>query len=122
MAREKSVIVGDPMQLPPVVQSNNPFVKKAMGRSIYQVALDESFCKRRRGSYSRVYEKSAEAVIKCVKQVFGDLGIGIITPYTEQSKYINDLLKEEHPNHRIPIKCSTPHSSSTYKQPNWYKL
>lgn len=43
MAREKSVIVGDPMQLPPVVQSNNPFVKKAMGRSIYQVALDEVF-------------------------------------------------------------------------------
>ncbi len=173
MAREKSVIVGDPMQLPPVVQSNNPFVKKAMGRSIYQVALDEafsspsvhlldtqyrmhpdigdlisdlfyngklkngvegsdrfsifssgpepgksliifdlkgeSFCKRHGGSYSRVNEKSAEAVIKCVKQVTGDLGIGIITPYTEQSKYINDLLKEEQPNHRIPIKCSTVH-------------
>ena len=48
-------------------------------------------------------------MINCVKQVAGDLDIGIITPYTEQSKYINNLLKEERLNHRIPIKCSTVH-------------
>jgi superfamily I DNA and/or RNA helicase len=173
MAREKSVIVGDPMQLPPVVQSSNPFVKKAMGRSIYQVALDEvfsspsvhlldtqyrmhpdigdvvsdlyyhgklkngvqgsdrfsivssgpepgksliiydlkgeSFCQRQGGSYSRVNETSAKVVIECVKQVSHELDIGIITPYAEQSKYINNLLKEERLPHRSPIKCSTVH-------------
>ena len=37
-ARSKVIIVGDPMQLPSIVQSQDPFVLRAMARSIFAVA------------------------------------------------------------------------------------
>ena len=41
MAREQVIVVGDPKQLPPIVQSNDPYVQKAMGRSIFSIAAPE---------------------------------------------------------------------------------
>ena len=42
-ADKKVILVGDPMQLPPIIYSDNPYVVQAMGRSIYQVGLDDGY-------------------------------------------------------------------------------
>ena len=41
LAREKVLFVGDPKQLPPILQSRDPYVRRAMGRSIFDVAVPE---------------------------------------------------------------------------------
>jgi hypothetical protein len=41
LAREKTLMVGDPRQLPPIVQSQSPYVQRAMGRSIFEVTVPE---------------------------------------------------------------------------------
>jgi len=41
LAREKTLMVGDPRQLPPIVQSSSPRVRQAMGRSIFEVTVPE---------------------------------------------------------------------------------
>ena len=41
LGRQRAIMVGDPQQLPPIVQSDEPFVQRAMGRSIFEVALGE---------------------------------------------------------------------------------
>lgn len=41
LATRKAIMVGDPKQLPPVVQSRNRFVHKAMGRSIFEVTVPD---------------------------------------------------------------------------------
>ena len=41
LAREKTLMVGDPRQLPPIVQSSSPYVHQAMGRSIFEVTVPE---------------------------------------------------------------------------------
>ena len=41
LAREQVLIVGDPRQLPPIVQSRDPYVIRAMGRSIFDVTVPE---------------------------------------------------------------------------------
>jgi len=38
---QQTIMVGDPQQLPPIVQSNDAFVHRAMGRSIFQVTVPE---------------------------------------------------------------------------------
>ena len=42
-ARSKVIVVGDPMQLPSIVQSRDPFVLRAMARSIFAVAAPKPF-------------------------------------------------------------------------------
>jgi superfamily I DNA and/or RNA helicase len=37
LARKKVIMVGDPQQLPPIVQSSDEYVYKAMGRNIFEV-------------------------------------------------------------------------------------
>jgi hypothetical protein len=39
LGRRKTVIVGDPCQLPSIVQSNADYVRKVMGRNIFDVAV-----------------------------------------------------------------------------------
>ena len=41
LAKEQVLFVGDPRQLPPIVQSRDPFVARAMGRSIFDVTVPE---------------------------------------------------------------------------------
>lgn len=41
LASDRVVVVGDPQQLPPIVQSSDPFVQRAMGRSIFQITVPE---------------------------------------------------------------------------------
>ena len=41
LAREKTLMVGDPRQLPPIVQSSAPYVRRAMGRSIFEVGVTD---------------------------------------------------------------------------------
>jgi hypothetical protein len=41
LGRRKTVIVGDPCQLPSIVQSNEDYVRKVMGRNIFDVAVAE---------------------------------------------------------------------------------
>lgn len=41
LAKTKIIIVGDPKQLPPIVQSRADFVQKAMGRNIFAVTVPE---------------------------------------------------------------------------------
>jgi superfamily I DNA and/or RNA helicase len=41
LAREKTLMVGDPRQLPPIVQSSSPYVQRAMGRSIFEVRVSD---------------------------------------------------------------------------------
>jgi len=41
LGRRKTVIVGDPCQLPSIVQSNEDYVRKVMGRNIFEVAVAE---------------------------------------------------------------------------------
>lgn len=42
LARSKLIMVGDPQQLPPIVQSRDDYVYRAMGRNIFQVAEQKS--------------------------------------------------------------------------------
>ena len=41
LGRRKTVMVGDPCQLPSIVQSNADYVRKVMGRNIFEVAVAE---------------------------------------------------------------------------------
>lgn len=41
LAREATIMVGDPQQLPPIVQSDDAHVKRAMGRSIFEVTVPD---------------------------------------------------------------------------------
>lgn len=41
LAKEKVIIVGDPKQLPSIVQSRDPHVHQAMGRSIFEVRVPD---------------------------------------------------------------------------------
>ena len=41
LARQKVIAVGDPRQLPPIVQSRAPYVYRAMGRDIFSVAVPQ---------------------------------------------------------------------------------
>ncbi len=41
MATKKVIAVGDPRQLPPIVQSRDPYVLQAMGRSIFDVTVPD---------------------------------------------------------------------------------
>jgi anion-transporting ArsA/GET3 family ATPase len=41
LGAQRAIMVGDPQQLPPIVQSNDPFVQRAMGRGIFQVTVPE---------------------------------------------------------------------------------
>lgn len=41
LARESVIMVGDPKQLPPIVQSEGPFAVKVMGRSIFEVTVPD---------------------------------------------------------------------------------
>jgi superfamily I DNA and/or RNA helicase len=41
LAAERVIIVGDPRQLPPIVQSTEPYVQRAMGRSIFEITVPE---------------------------------------------------------------------------------
>jgi AAA domain-containing protein len=41
LGRRKTVIVGDPCQLPSIMQSNEEYVRKVMGRNIFEVAVAE---------------------------------------------------------------------------------
>ncbi|MBT3343840.1 MAG: AAA family ATPase [Gemmatimonadetes bacterium] len=41
LARERTIMVGDPQQLPPIVQSNHDYVHRAMGRGIFAVTVPE---------------------------------------------------------------------------------
>jgi hypothetical protein len=171
-AREKVVLVGDPMQLPPVVQSNDAYVKRAMGRSIYQVGLEDdlsdqtvhlldtqyrmhpqigdmisrlfyqgklkngidgasreslaalepasgqpfcpidlkgkSLCQRKEGSSSRYNEVSAQTCISLLKGVPSSCSVALITPYADQSRLLNDMIRAELKEHNH-IECSTIH-------------
>lgn len=42
LARDATIMVGDPRQLPPIVQARDAFVQKAMGRSIFEVTVPEA--------------------------------------------------------------------------------
>ena len=42
LARHKVIMVGDPKQLPPIVQSRDEYVRRAMGRSIFDVTVPDS--------------------------------------------------------------------------------
>ncbi|MEM7034282.1 MAG: AAA domain-containing protein [Chloroflexota bacterium] len=43
LAKSKVIIVGDPQQLPPIVQSRAEFVHKAMGRNIFSVTVPDPY-------------------------------------------------------------------------------
>jgi hypothetical protein len=43
MARRRVIVVGDPQQLPPIVQSNDDYVRRAMGRNIFAVTVPHPF-------------------------------------------------------------------------------
>jgi molybdopterin-guanine dinucleotide biosynthesis protein len=42
LARAKIIVVGDPQQLPPIVQAHDDYVYRAMGRTIFEVADQKS--------------------------------------------------------------------------------
>jgi len=41
LASRAVILIGDPRQLPPIVQSGDPYVRRAMGRSIFEVTVPE---------------------------------------------------------------------------------
>jgi anion-transporting ArsA/GET3 family ATPase len=41
LAKSRVIMVGDPQQLPPIVQSSEPFVQRAMGRNIFDITVPE---------------------------------------------------------------------------------
>ncbi|MDD9947497.1 MAG: AAA domain-containing protein [Myxococcales bacterium] len=41
LARDKTIMVGDPRQLPPIVHSEDPQVRRTMGRSIFEVTVPQ---------------------------------------------------------------------------------
>ena len=41
LGRDKTVVVGDPCQLPPIVASESKFAKRAMGRNIFEVTIPD---------------------------------------------------------------------------------
>ena len=41
LARQRTIMVGDPQQLPPIVQSSQDYVHRAMGRGIFAVTVPE---------------------------------------------------------------------------------
>ena len=41
LGKQRAIMVGDPQQLPSIVQSSEPIVRRAMGRSIFQVTVPE---------------------------------------------------------------------------------
>ncbi len=41
LCRERAIMVGDPRQLPPIVQSNDERIRRAIGRSIFDVTVPE---------------------------------------------------------------------------------
>jgi hypothetical protein len=41
LARNAVILIGDPRQLPPIVQSPDPYVRRAMGRSIFDVTVPD---------------------------------------------------------------------------------
>lgn len=41
LAQSRVIMVGDPLQLPPIVQSPEPFVQRAMGRNIFDVTVPD---------------------------------------------------------------------------------
>ena len=41
LGSERAIMVGDPQQLPPIVQASDAFVQRAMGRSIFQITVPE---------------------------------------------------------------------------------
>ncbi len=41
LARRKVIMVGDPKQLPPIVQAGDPMAQRAMGRSIFEVTVPQ---------------------------------------------------------------------------------
>ncbi|MCP4750671.1 MAG: AAA family ATPase [Proteobacteria bacterium] len=42
LSREKVIMVGDPKQLPPIIQSREKYAQKAMGRNIFDVTVPDS--------------------------------------------------------------------------------
>ena len=41
LAKSKVILVGDPKQLPPIVQASDPFVYRAMGRNIFDITVPD---------------------------------------------------------------------------------
>jgi hypothetical protein len=41
LCRRRAIVVGDPRQLPPIVQSNDELVRRAIGRNIFDVAVPD---------------------------------------------------------------------------------
>ncbi|MCE9574135.1 MAG: DNA2/NAM7 family helicase [Deltaproteobacteria bacterium] len=41
LCRERAIMVGDPRQLPPIVQANDEKIRRAIGRSIFEVTVPE---------------------------------------------------------------------------------
>ena len=39
LCRERAIVVGDPRQLPPIVQSNDDLVRRAIGRNIFEITV-----------------------------------------------------------------------------------
>lgn len=44
LCRRRAIMVGDPRQLPPIVQSNDERVRRAIGRNIFEVAVPDPAC------------------------------------------------------------------------------
>ncbi|HEU0036931.1 MAG TPA: AAA domain-containing protein [Kofleriaceae bacterium] len=41
LCKERAIMVGDPRQLPPIVQSSEPLVRRTIGRNIFEVAIED---------------------------------------------------------------------------------
>ncbi len=174
LAKNKVIVIGDPKQLPPVVQSNQDYVHKAMGRSIFHIAnpdlanapnlamlqtqyrMHPTICHlvsdlfydgklesetlsknlehlassppeagnplvlmdtkgkttcQSSPSGSRSNSENGKLCIDLVQLIINfdpEIEVGIITPYVEQAKNINHLLKK-HPHLHTQVECSTVH-------------